>query len=90
MILPILLGVIIIVFTIINAVPGDPGRRILGVSAEQSAVDQLNHELGVDRPFFVRLFDYIKNIVTRFDFGVSYQSMNPVVETCLLYTSRCV
>ena len=31
MILPILLGVIIIVFTIINAVPGDPGRRILGV-----------------------------------------------------------
>ena len=60
MILPILLGVIIIVFTIINAVPGDPGRRILGVSAEQSAVDQLNHELGVDRPFFVRLFDYIK------------------------------
>ena len=84
MILPILLGVIIIVFTIINAVPGDPGRRILGVSAEQSAVDQLNHELGVDRPFFVRLFDYIKNIVTRFDFGVSYQSMNPVVETLRL------
>ena len=84
MILPILLGVIIIVFTIINAVPGDPGRRILGVSAEQSAVDQLNHELGVDRPFFVRLFDSIKNIVTRFDFGVSYQSMNPVVETLRL------
>lgn len=84
MILPILLGVVIIVFTIINAVPGDPGRRILGVSAEQSAVDQLNHELGVDRPFFVRLFDYIKNIVTRFDFGVSYQSMNPVVETLQL------
>ena len=84
MILPILLGVVIIVFTIINAVPGAPGRRILGVSAEQSAVDQLNHELGVDRPFFVRLFDYIKNIVTRFDFGVSYQSMNPVVETLRL------
>ena len=84
MIFPILLGVVIIVFTIINAVPGDPGRRILGVSAEQSAVDQLNHELGVDRPFFVRLFDYIKNIVTRFDFGVSYQSMNPVVETLRL------
>lgn len=84
MIFPILLGVIIIVFTIINVVPGDPGRRILGVSAEQEAVDQLNHELGVDRPFFVRLFDYIKNIVTRFDFGISYQSMNPVVETLQL------
>ena len=47
-------------------------------------MDQLNHELGVDRPFFVRLFDYIKNIVTRFDFGISYQSMNPVVETLQL------
>ena len=41
MILPILLGVVIIVFSIINAVPGDPGRRILGVSAEQEAVDQI-------------------------------------------------
>ncbi len=91
MILPILLGVVIIVFSIINAVPGDPGRRILGVSAEQEAVDQLNHELGVDRPFLVRLGDYLKNIVTRFDFGVSYQSMKPVVNTLQLnfkYTFR--
>ena len=81
LILPILLGVIVIVFSIINAVPGDPGRRILGVSAAQEDVDALNHELGVDQPFVPRLFNYIKNIVTRFDFGLSYQSMKPVLPT---------
>ena len=91
LIIPILLGVVIIVFTIINVTPGDPGRRILGAAATQEAVDQLNHELGIDRPFMVRLFTYIKNIVVGFDFGVSYQTMKPVTETIGLnfkYTFR--
>lgn len=82
--IPILLGVVILVFTIINAVPGDPGRRILGANATQEAVDQLNHELGVDRPFLTRLFEYLKNIIFKFDFGVSYQSMKPVSRTIQL------
>lgn len=79
--IPIILGVIIIVFSIINVVPGDPGRRILGVSASQEAVDQLNHELGIDQPFVTRLYQYIKGVVTEFDFGLSYQSMKPVLPT---------
>lgn len=78
LILPILLGVVVIVYSIINMVPGDPARRILGISATQEAVDQLNHELGVDQPFLVRLFTYIKNLVTKFDLGTSYQYMKPV------------
>ena len=79
MVIPLLLGVVIIVFSIVNMIPGDPGRIILGASAEQSAVDQLNHELGYDQPFAMRLVNYIKGVVTQFEFGNSYTSSKPVV-----------
>ncbi len=80
LVLPLLLGVVIIVFSIVNMIPGDPGRIILGASAEQSAVDALNHELGYDQPFLIRLFNYLKTIVTKFEFGSSYTSGKPVVD----------
>lgn len=80
LVLPLLLGVVIIVFSIVNMIPGDPGRIILGASAEQSAVDALNHELGYDQPFLIRLFNYLKTIVTQFEFGSSYTSGKPVVD----------
>ena len=74
----VVFSVILIVFTILSLSPGDPGRIILGAMAKQEAVDQLNHELGFDQPFFVRLWEYLKNIVLHFDFGTSYTSRKPV------------
>ena len=78
--IPVLLGVIFIVFTIMALTLGDPGRLILGQTARQEAVDQLNHELGYDQPFFTRFFNHIKDIVTKFDFGVSYRTQQPVFD----------
>lgn len=86
-----MLGVTFIVFTIVNITPGDPARQILGISATQEAVDQLNHELGYDQPFFTRYFHYMKDIVTRFDFGNSYKSGEAVVKEIsvnFIYTFR--
>ena len=65
---PIMIGVSFIVFTILNIVPGDPARAMLGEGALQEDVDALNHELGLDRPFFVRYFTFLKDVFTRFDF----------------------
>lgn len=76
-IIPTLLGVIIIVFSIINITPSNPGRMILGNVASQENVDALNHELGYDRPFPLRLANYIWDVV-RGDFGRSYISNRPV------------
>ena len=76
----VVLAVIVIVFTILSFTPGSPGRSILGMAAKQEAVDQLNHNLGYDQPFFFRLFTYIKNIVLHFDFGTSYTSKKPVFD----------
>jgi len=93
MTIPILLGVMILVFTMINIVPGDPGRAILGISAKQEDVDRLNHDLGYNRPFLKRLGDYLANIVLRFDFGNSYVSNQPVMKPIMenvIYTFRIV
>lgn len=84
LIIPIILGVTFITFTIISFTPGDPGRLILGVNASQEAVDELNHTLGYDRPFLVQFFIYVKNAVTRFDFGTSYSNDKPVIGEVLL------
>lgn len=76
-IIPTLLAIILLVFTIMNLTPGSPGREILGPLAPQEDVDQLNHELGYDRPFFTRLFSYIGGILQG-DFGESYNTGKPV------------
>ena len=77
LILPILLGVTIIVFTIINAIPGDPGRRLLGPAASQEQVDALNETLEYNKPFLQRLGNYLSDVL-RLDFGNSYQDGSPV------------
>ena len=61
--IPVLLLVTFIVFTIINLTPGDIARTILGSEAPQSAVDQLREEMQLNEPMLVRYLTYIKNIV---------------------------
>ena len=71
--IPTLLGIIFIVFTVMEMTPGSPGRTILGTAATQEQVDQLNHELGYDQPFLVRLFDYCGDLLHG-DMGTSYRT----------------
>lgn len=83
LVIPIVLGVTVIVFCIINAIPGDPGRRMLGPMASQEQVDLLNEQLGYTLPFFQRLWDYLVDVVT-FNFGISYQDGTLVMHKIML------
>lgn len=73
LIIPTLIGVLFIVFAIMNFTPGNPARQILGISAKQESVDQLNHELGYDKPFFSRFVSYVSGLLHG-DLGVSYKT----------------
>jgi len=84
MMIPVLLGVILIVFAIMSLTPGDPARLILGPEAEQEAVDLLRQELRLDEPMLVQFFYYISGIVLRFDFGNSYRTGLPVFNEILV------
>jgi peptide/nickel transport system permease protein len=78
LLIPILIGVAFIIFTIMEFTPGDPAIRILGIEAPKEALAQLRDQLGLNRPFFTRFFDYIFKIATRLDFGISWRTKNPV------------
>ena len=79
LIIPILIGISIILFTIMNLTPGDPAQMLIGDTYTEEALVQLRHELGLDQPFFVRYFNYMKNAL-RGDFGISYRTRNPVFD----------
>ncbi len=79
LIIPILFGVIFIVFFILGITPGDPGRLVLGMNAPQEAVDRLNEELGYHDPFFIRFFRYLWDILHG-NFGNSYRTRQPVFD----------
>ncbi len=80
LLIPILLGVAFIIFTIMDFTPGDPAIRILGPESSVEAREQLRVELGLNQPFLIRFFEYIKDIVLNLDFGESYRTGNPVFE----------
>lgn len=48
--LPVLVGITLVAFSLLHLVPGDPARAILGQKAPQAAVDQLRQQLGLDQP----------------------------------------
>lgn len=82
-IIPIMLGVITIIFCISSLTPGDPAASLLGSTATQEEIDAMHHTLGLDQPLIKQWFDYIVGIVTKFDFGTSYQTRQPVINEVL-------
>lgn len=80
MMIPVFLGVIIIVFTIMYLAPSDSAAMILGPGATQQALADLRAKLGTDQPYIVQLLRYIGNLVFRFDMGNSYITGKPVID----------
>lgn len=75
--IPVLIGIVFLVFTIMYFSPGDPAKLILGDRAPEEQVAALRHELGLDLPYYQQLFNYKKNAIHG-DFGNSYQLRMPV------------
>ncbi len=82
--IPVMLGVLLIVFTISYFTPGDPAAAMLGTGYTPEAYKALRAQLGLDQPFFVQLFNYIWNLVSRFDLGNSYSTSQPVAGELLV------
>jgi peptide/nickel transport system permease protein len=78
MMIPVLLGISIIIFTIMELTPGDPVSLLLGEGASQESITALKEEMGLNDNIAVRYLRYVKNAVVG-DFGVSYRNKVPVV-----------
>ena len=76
--IPVLLGVIVIAFTLSHFMPGDPVANMLPTTYTQEQYDAKKTEMGLDRPFIVQLGDYLWGVITRFDLGTSYSTKRDV------------
>ena len=75
----VLLGVLVVVFSLLQLVPGDPIRIALGTRYTEASYEALKSASGLDRPLLVQFFSYLGNSVTG-DLGVSFRSGQPVTE----------
>jgi peptide/nickel transport system permease protein len=77
--IPALLGVVIVTFTLMRVLPGDPATFFAsGPSAGQAEIEELRRTMGLDKPIPVQLFRYLGEIA-RGDFGRSMTTGQPVV-----------
>lgn len=72
MLIPVILGVTIVIFTLMYFVPGDPATAILGSGAEPWEYEELREKMGLNDPYIVRLLAYLKQVYIDFDLGNSY------------------
>jgi peptide/nickel transport system permease protein len=76
---PVLLGVSLIVFSILKFIPGDPARAIAGLDAAPEDVENIRRQLGLDQPLYVQYARFLGNALVG-DFGQSIRSHKPVGE----------
>ncbi len=80
--IPVLFFVSVIIFVLINLVPGDAARLFLGEEASPDALAALRHELGLDRPLYVQYLRWVGGMA-RGDFGHSFKDNRQVLATVL-------
>ena len=74
---PTLLGVILLVFFLFNLVGGDPAYVLAGKISSAEQIENIRRQLGVDQPYYVQLWIFVKQVVTG-DFGASWSTNEPV------------
>lgn len=82
LLVPVLLGISIIVFLIMELIPGDAAQAILGSFATPENLERVRGELGLDKPLVQRYFIWLGNILQG-DFGRSYSLDRPVIDEVL-------
>ena len=58
----VLLGVVVVIFFLFNVLPGDPARMMLGQRADQSSVEAINKDLGLDKSLAVQFISYLNDL----------------------------
>ena len=79
---PVVLGVVTVVFLLIHLIPGDPVEIMLGESALAAQKEELRRELRLDRPLAAQYGDFLLGLA-KGDLGTSFRSREPVRDEIL-------
>ncbi len=83
--IPTMLGVVLLIFLLFNWVGGDPAYILAGKMSNPEQIENIRQQLGVDKPYYVQLWIFIKQILS-FDYGVSWstgESVSQIISTRL-------
>ena len=81
--IPTIIGVSFVVFSLLYLSPGDAALASAGPNAPKETVEILRDKMGLNDPFLIQYGRFLKNLIFHFDLGTSYQSKTPVIEKIL-------
>lgn len=87
--IPVLLGLSLIVFFMIRAIPGNPAQIILGQLATKEAVEELTKQLGLDQPWYLQYFTYLGGLLTG-DLGESLRTKTEISQEIWPYLAATI
>lgn len=76
---PVMLGVYTLVFLVMQVLPGDAAQIRAGPGATAEAIENMRHQMGLDKPVPVQYVQYLQRAV-RLDFGRSFRTNQPVID----------
>ncbi|TBL73372.1 ABC transporter permease [Paenibacillus thalictri] len=81
--IPVLLGVILVVFLVMQLVPGDPAALLAGDGASTETIERIRHQLGLDQPIITQYVRYVAD-VAHGELGLSLRSNRPVLNEIMI------
>ena len=84
MLIPVLIGMTLITFSIVHLIPGNPAQVILGETATGEAIANLEETMGLNEPYFVQYWNYLLDLLQG-DLGTSLRSKAEISSEILPY-----
>jgi peptide/nickel transport system permease protein len=75
--IPLLLGILTIIFFIIHLAPGDPTARFFNPNVSPEVIEQMRRNLGLDQPLHIQYFKWVTSFLQG-EFGFSFGQMRPI------------
>jgi peptide/nickel transport system permease protein/oligopeptide transport system permease protein len=76
---PVLIGISLLLFFMLRMLPGDPAQVLAGQMATPEEIENIRHQLGLDRPIHEQYAVYLSHLA-RLDLGRSARTQNPVID----------
>jgi peptide/nickel transport system permease protein len=80
LLIPILIGLSILLFLYLRALPGSPAVALLGERATPETIAAIEQQYGLDEPIYVQYWRYTKNVILEFDLGTSSTTRQTVTD----------
>lgn len=89
MLIPVLIGMSLITFSIVHLIPGNPAQTILGEQATPQAIESLEEQLGLNEPYLVQYGRYMTDLVSG-DLGTSLRTNTSISDEIWPYLAATI